>query len=322
MLGLAGLLGALMVGFVAEGMISGTDDTPEDETDALGDEELEVDPEGEDLLADDSALVLVNGGSTEDDTIAGDDGANVINGGDGVDLIHGGDGNDEIHGDAGNDDIWGADGNDELWGDAGDDALHGQDGDDTLRGGDGVDELFGYGGDDALFGDAGDDNLIGGHGADTLDGGDGNDSLEGGEGNDVLFGGLGADTLMGNDGNDTLSGVVLDGAGQDTDLQDFINGGAGHDTLTLGSGDVGSGGTGSDSFILGDWIAEDAAATIMDFDAAEDQILVQYDGADGEPELTVTNDGGGSQILMDGVIVAELPTMVGLTVAQVSLVAI
>ena len=90
-------------------------------------------------------------GSAFDDTLAGDDGANVLDGGAGVDLM------------------FGFGGNDTLFGGAGDDTtLDGGAGDDMLFGGDGIDNLDGGDGDDVLSGDAGDDVLSGGAGADVF----------------------------------------------------------------------------------------------------------------------------------------------------------
>jgi Ca2+-binding RTX toxin-like protein len=80
-------------------------------------------------------------GSAQNDTLNGDNGANVLIGGmgndflfaiNGNDLVYGGDGNDTIYGGAGNDTIDGGAGNDRLFGEAGADTFvfamgHGQD---------------------------------------------------------------------------------------------------------------------------------------------------------------------------------------------------
>ncbi len=96
-------------------------------------------------------------------------------------------------------------------------------------------------------------------GNDVLDGGAGNDTLFGGAGNDTLSGGTGSDLLEGGDGNDVLNfsadgtwsgGYVSQNVGDtihggtnetytitgDNVSQDVFRGGAGTDTLVMGSG--------------------------------------------------------------------------------------
>jgi Ca2+-binding RTX toxin-like protein len=171
-------------------------------------------------------------GSSFDDQLFGDAGANTLSGG------------------AGNDELFGRGGNDVLRGGAGNDTLHGGPGGDVLDGGPGIDtasyrfaaagvvvDLFnpasntgeaagdsyisieiveGSNFNDRLFGDAGANTLLGGAGADELFGRAGNDVLQGGAGNDILHGGPGADVLDGGPGIDTASyrfaaaGVVAD----------------------------------------------------------------------------------------------------------------
>jgi Ca2+-binding RTX toxin-like protein len=80
-----------------------------------------------------------------------------------------------------------------------------------------------------LSGAGGDDQLVGGLGADVLTGGDGSDILEGGAGADQLFGGEGDDQLAGGEGNDQLQG----GLGSDLYLQ---SGNFGTDTLSDAGG--------------------------------------------------------------------------------------
>jgi VCBS repeat-containing protein len=104
------------------------------------------------------SLTLISG-TTQDDTLTGTDGTDVLLGGNGDDTLDGGDGNDLLL--AGN-------------------------GDDTLDGGDGSDLLLAGNGDDTLDGGDGSDLLSGGNGDDTLDGGDGSDLLLGDRGDDTL----------------------------------------------------------------------------------------------------------------------------------------
>ena len=84
------------------------------------------------------------------DTLAGDNGSNVLDGLDGSDT------------------------------------LKGYGGADSLYGGDGADWLYGMDGTDTLLGGNGSDTLLGGNGADTLLGGGGNDTLTGGGGPDAF----------------------------------------------------------------------------------------------------------------------------------------
>ncbi len=79
----------------------------------------------------------------------------------------------------------------------------------------------------------GDDTFIGGSGADVVVGDRGNDTLYGNGGNDLLLGGRGDDTLVGGPGNDGLYGED----GNDTIITqggDYVEGGAGNDTVVLG----------------------------------------------------------------------------------------
>lgn len=81
-------------------------------------------------------------------------------------------------------------------GQAGDDTLKGKGGTDTISGGNGRDVLKGGNMDDTLLGGSGRDKLFGGNDNDTLKGHAGNDKLTGGMGQDTLKGGSGADTFI------------------------------------------------------------------------------------------------------------------------------
>jgi Ca2+-binding RTX toxin-like protein len=110
-----------------------------------------------------------------------------------------------------------------------------------------------------ILGGTGADDLIGGIGNDTVSGAAGNDTLYGGSGNDTLTAGMGADSLYGGEGNDTLnysadatwtSGYAALNVGDttaggtnetvaiagDDRSHDVFDGGAGVDTLNMGSG--------------------------------------------------------------------------------------
>jgi Ca2+-binding RTX toxin-like protein len=157
--------------------------------------------------------------------------------------------NDTLVGDAGANDLWGLIGNDLLIGGSGNDSLRGDYGDDTLKGGGGADRLNGGDGNDTAAyndsttgvavslmsgtGSGGDahgdillsvENLTGSEYDDRLWGNDENNVLAGRGGEDWLKGYGGADTLWGGDGNDNLNG----GAGADTMI-----GGSGNDTYSV-----------------------------------------------------------------------------------------
>ncbi len=216
-------------------------------------------------------------GTTFDDTIGGDGGANLIfgdlgndllSGNNGADTLQGGDGNDTLAGDDEADSLLGGDGIDtadftndtDLDGMAidlslgtaitntGTDTLIGIEnvianaGSDTITGDAQANLLDGGDGDDSILGADGDDTLLGGNGFDTLIGGSGADSLDGGADDDSLFGGSGTDTLIGGDGADALNGAAD---------SDSVDGGLGDDTISISGGtDTLVGGDGTDLFNL------------------------------------------------------------------------
>jgi Ca2+-binding RTX toxin-like protein len=98
-----------------------------------------------------------------------------------------------------------------------------------------IDTSIGYGraGNDTLFGrDDSQDILYGNRGNDTLLGNGSGDGLFGGYGSDTLYGGSGADELFGGAGNDYLIGY---GGGTEPEFDfDLLEGGTGADTFVLG----------------------------------------------------------------------------------------
>jgi trimeric autotransporter adhesin len=80
-----------------------------------------------------------------------------------------------------------------------------------------------------LTGNGGNDHLVGNGGNDTLYGGNGNDYLAGGDDDDLLYGGGGSDRIYGEAGNDKL-----DGWGQTNNEIDILWGGTGADTFVIG----------------------------------------------------------------------------------------
>ncbi len=232
-------------------------------------------------------------------------------------------GNHQFRGGAGHDFLEGALGHDRLYGEAGQDWLVGGDaGDDVLDGGEDRDVLIARAGQDHLLGGSGDDLLQAGAGRDWLDGGAGNDTLlasstnafeeeadylDGGDDNDFLWGGQGDDVLLGGAGDDRLRGDSLVDAytnlgwapaGQFLVLPpevqfrpaggaDYLDGGAGNDTLYGDGGDdVLLGGIGLDTLYGDDETldGEQAGADLLDGGAGNDQLF----------------GGGGSDRLLGG----------------------
>ena len=215
----------------------------------------------------------------------------------------------------GNDTISGGLGNDTISGFSGNDSLSGDEGTDSLTGGAGNDSLYGGTENDTLAGDAGADLIDGGAGADLMTGGDGDDvfNLSDGYGADTITGGEAAETvgdtintsalttgvnvtLTGNEAgtvtaganvasfseierwvltaqNDTFNGGAASSA-------EYVDGGAGNDSLLGGSGnDSLFGGTGADSLNGG---------------AGNDSLV----GGDGNDTFTLS-DGFGSDTIRD-----------------------
>lgn len=226
------------------------------------------------------------------------------------------------------------DGDDDLTGSGTNDYANLGEGDDTAAMGSGSDIVLGEAGNDAIDGEVGNDQIYGGSGDDGLDGASGNDGLSGEAGNDTVLGGLGADTLLGGDGNDVLSGYAEGAAGtagqSGTEGADILSAGNGNDILILGRGDTGTGGAGEDLFQLDTrWHDTGGVFTLTDFNTAQDQIQILYQptysvdsGAELVPQVTLTPtaDGTGTQILLNGSVIAQLEGVTGLSVDDIELV--
>lgn len=160
------------------------------------------------------------------------------------DILIGNAGANSLSGGAGNDQLSGGDGNDQLLGGSGDDFLEGGTGADSLNGGDGTDTVSYYqysasGGvgvsaslENAAVntGDAAGDtyvsieNLAGTFWNDTLIGTSGNNVIDGVNGADVFNGRGGMDTLIGNGGGDTYVFNSAVGAGNLATISGFAHG--------------------------------------------------------------------------------------------------
>ncbi len=190
--------------------------------------------------------------------------------------------------------------------------VFGTDGNDTLHGGNRGDLMEGQGGDDKLYGHGGNDNLVG------FDAG--HDTLIGGAGDDKLHGYL----VQKQPGD--LSYVVED------HQADHLQGGAGKDTLFLGSDDVGTGGQGADSFHVSWDVEHGHPAQITDYNPKLDKIFVEYTSnhaneglTDIKPEeQTISTEpmehGEGTSILINGQAIAHVLGAAHLNASDIGLI--
>jgi Ca2+-binding RTX toxin-like protein len=158
--------------------------------------------------------------------------------------------------------------------------------------------------DDYIFGDAGNDTIYGWYGNDEIDGWTGNDKLYGESGNDTLWGYNGNDSLFGGSGSDSLLGE----AGKDY-LNGYGFGTSEYDTL--------SGGSGADTFVLGDsWGAfyeGNGYATITDFDWYEGDKFVVYGSSS---DYSLSNFGSGVDIYYKGDLIAYVENTTDVVIAD------
>ncbi|PIG93096.1 FG-GAP-like repeat-containing protein [Gloeocapsopsis sp. IPPAS B-1203] len=225
-------------------------------------------------------------GNQNDDTLfgfAGDDlllgrrGNDVLYGGRGKDTLRGGNGDDTLYGGLDDDILYGGNGNNILYGGLGDDVLYGVDGNDTLYGGAGNDTLSGGYGQKVLYGGDGDDTyIIDGYstsqiieaansGIDTVILDYYNSAtvryelsanLENLTITDRVFPFIGIGTGTGNNLNNTITGNSSDNGLYGRAGNDLLIGNAGNDFLfgtdgTVGDKDTLTGGSGRDTFVLG-----------------------------------------------------------------------
>jgi Ca2+-binding RTX toxin-like protein len=94
------------------------------------------------------------------DTLTGNQYANVLNAGHGNNIAYGGGGADSLYGGDGLDTLYGGIGNDYIKGGAGNDQLFGENGNDLIKGGAGNDTLYGGAGTDVVSGDEGNDRVV------------------------------------------------------------------------------------------------------------------------------------------------------------------
>jgi Ca2+-binding RTX toxin-like protein len=172
-------------------------------------------------------------GGGGNDTLIGNQVANVLTGNAGNDTINGNDGDDTIIGGAGQDTMDGGAGNDTVSYVGSSSRVTVNLGNNYVTGGDAFrDKILNF---ENVIGSSFDDTLSGNSGANRIDGGEGNDTISAATGNDTVNAGDGNDSVRGGGGNDVINGD----AGNDTLLgeggNDIIDGGAGADIMTGGA---------------------------------------------------------------------------------------
>ncbi len=258
-----------------DGIVQGTD----------GDDLIDIaytgDPHGD--MIDHLDEILPGEGPNDDIVIAGD----------GNDTVISGEGNDDVQGGAG-DDVIDTSGSTPV-------------SDHPVRHGDPSPDHNPNDDRDFVDGGTGDDTITTGDDADTVMGGEGNDTIDSGIDDDIVDGGVGDDTITAGDGNDTVVGGdgddVIDTSGSTPlsdhpavfgdaspdgnpfDDMDFVDGGAGNDTITTGDdADRILGGTGDDIIDAG--IDDDS----VDGGEGNDTII----GGDGND---LVNGGAGDDVI-------------------------
>ncbi|MFV0492937.1 MAG: hypothetical protein ACK5M4_14075 [Pseudorhodobacter sp.] len=124
------------------------------------------------------------------------------------------------------------------------------------------------------------------------------------------------------DGADNTNGDLLDWAGDDPETGDLPED-EDLGVLHVGeAGDIDPGGTGADTFEIGDWTGDGEFATIRDFNPVRDELVVVYDAqAHPDPQISlIPDDENGVTVLLDGFPLAQVADAVGLDIAQLRLV--
>lgn len=209
--------------------------------------------------------------ASDDRTISGTRGPDVIVGGRGPNLIRGGGGNDLICGGYGRDVIYGG---------RGKDTIDGKKDADLVEGGRGSDEVDGGAGRDEVRGNSGNDTVRGGPGPrDEVDGGMGDDLVAGGDGGfDLVIGGVGGDRIDGGPGPHDVASYRTAGGPIVADLENGAVTGAENEHLVRVEDVVG----GSDDDVL---MTSELTVNRVDGGPGEDRLLGSHlpDEAFGGP---------------------------------------
>jgi Ca2+-binding RTX toxin-like protein len=284
-------------GVRAQDVLNGATVTPpgsgggnEDEDgDEDGDEDTNVDNGGGTVNPPPAPVV--------DQTLIGDDTANLLTGAGGDDVAFGKGNDDLVSTGAGDDFVNGGAGDDSLMAGAGDDMVYGEDGRDIIMGAEGDDMITAGNGDDSAFGGSGDDMFVAkaSDGADSYYGDAGSDTLD----MSSVMANIEVNLGTGITGwakvgsvTDTLYSVenIVTGAGNDTitasGSENVIDTGAGHDTVVFRSASDANSDT-ILNFEAGDKIDVKGfmggpVQLVNGSTAAAGQIAVSFENIDGE----------------------------------------
>jgi len=242
-------------------------------------------------------------GSAGNDLIATGAYASTVVGGAGNDSITGGSASDNLSSASGDNTIVGGGGNDTLTGGTGNDAITGNTGNDLISAGEGNNTIAGGGGRDTITAGDGNDSITGGIGIDNITAGGGDDTIAGGGGNDTINAGTGDDTIT---ATITASASVVSvdaGLGNDTltvttttfglvRTADYLLGGVGIDTLSIGAANTTAGGaahvTGWETLVISAAGAvSQAMTTIFTGDTTINR--VDFTGSSGTKTLSSTS---------------------------------
>lgn len=182
-------------------------------------------------------------------------------------------------------------------------------GDDLIDGRAGGEDLSGDLVDEAMWAETGEDPFEAG--ADVPLGQLGDAILAGDDGDDLPSGQEGDDPPSDVAGHHNLYAAFPEGDDGETDVLNVCD----SDDLSL-IGASGEGDPGADQFILKEWLSEGGIATISDYDAAEDQIVLVYDPdthADPQLSLSAVAETEDVEILLDGEVIGRVTDGAGLS---------
>ncbi|MEP5001161.1 MAG: calcium-binding protein, partial [Paracoccaceae bacterium] len=230
-------------------------------------------------------------GSGRNETITGTTQNDSISGGAGVDTITGGDGVDTIEGGAGADILNGGTGDNFLSHVSSSAGVTVNLNTNSASGGDATgDTFFNF---LHLTGSGHGDNLSGDSGENTIQGLGGNDTIEGSAGNDVIYGGAGNDMITDTAGLGSGADSVYGGTGDDIIANtgglvgDFLDGGAGNDTLDQ-----------SGSVVFGPMVVDLTAGTIRFLSGTVQSTAINFENYLGDNlSETVLGTSGANLIL-------------------------